>query len=237
MPKRFVFRMTYVGDLPLFLADGELRAKNSQPPQDCHQTSHAGIVSRRGGVEMAMPCGGVVNDYVPFYFSPITAMSFSIHRGNVGLRDPQGNLLRQATMDDRVFFVSDVERFRNSGLTYFFSDIACNAVAPQPRYDNDLGRIEDHVDWSLFDDGSTVATIPEIGYEGVTQWFHDRDSPPRHQNRSRKRMAEFLVRDRMPLAFVDCIVTKSNQIRDVVAAAMNGSAWDIPVLVKPGCYH
>ncbi len=53
-----------------------------------------------------MPCGGVVNDYVPFYFSPITAFTYAIYFGNVSLTAPDGTPLGKATEDDRVFLVA-----------------------------------------------------------------------------------------------------------------------------------
>jgi hypothetical protein len=92
MPSRFVFRQIYYGDLDCFLADGEIRSKNHPNMQACHQTSYQEIVDRRGTAEFQMPCGGVVNDYVAFYFSPLTAFTFTIDRGNVNLRDLDGSI-------------------------------------------------------------------------------------------------------------------------------------------------
>lgn len=80
MPDRFIFRQVYYKDLKTFLADGEVRSKNHKSPQLCHPTSYPNIVNRRGTDAYQMPCGGVVNDYVPFYFSPITAFTFTIYK-------------------------------------------------------------------------------------------------------------------------------------------------------------
>jgi hypothetical protein len=228
--------MVYYEDCALFFADGELRCKNSNQAQLCHQTSHAGIVSRRGERGILTPSGAVVNDHVAFYFSPMTGMAFSIHRRNVPLVDPTGRDLGPATMDNRVFFVANVEKFRNANLTFWFSDIACNSLAPMPAFDNDLDNLEQHVAWDLFDDGSTVGRIAEIGYPGVTQWFHNKDTPVRYQNRSQKRMAEFLVQDAIPLSMFDCIVTKSDWIKTEVRRMMQGTGINLPVYSKPGCY-
>lgn len=235
MPDRFIFRMTYYLDVPLFLRDGALHAKNHAQPQLCHQASYGEIVSRRGDTVFSTPCGRVVNDFVPFYFSPITAMAYTIHKGNVSLRAPSGCVLGAATMDDRVFFVSNVNRFRSENIPFYFTNLACNTMSIQPEYCKDLDQIENHIDWSLFDEGPRVASIPEIGYTGVTAYFANRDTE-RYRNRSAQRMAEFLVQSSYPLHLVDCIITKNEAIRAQVAAMVGNSKWNIPVIANSGCY-
>lgn len=232
---RFIFRMTYYQDCARFFDDGELRSKHHHVGQPCHQTSYPDIVSRRG-TQLATPCGRAINDHVAFYFSPMTAMAYTIHMGNVPLVSPDGVVLGKATMDDRVFFVANVEKIAKAGLPIWFSDIACNSLSPPPKYESDLAKIETHVDWSMFDDGYYTAQISEIGYSGVTRFFHDRDDPQRYANRSRKRMAEFLVRDAMPLSMFDCIITKTDWIKAQVESMMVGKGVALPVHVKTGCY-
>ncbi len=93
LPQRFIFRMTHYLDVPVFLNDGALHAKNHPNPQKCHQASYDDIVNRRGEAVFSTPCGNVVNDFVPFYFSPTTSMDYTIHRGNVCLKRPDGKNL------------------------------------------------------------------------------------------------------------------------------------------------
>lgn len=234
MPKRFIFRQIYAGDFTQFLADGEIKAKNHEIPQPCHQTSYQAIVDRRGSDEFPMPCGGVVNDYVPFYFSPITSFTYTIHKGNVPLISPDGINLGTAQDEDRIFFVCAVEDLKDSGLDFCFSDYALNSQVPQPTIEQDLNKLEGHVHWSVFDDTPTVASIPEIGYEGVCKYFAS--VPGKWQLRSQARMAEFLVRDALPLDYISCIIAKSDAMRINLQAVMDASGWDIPILSKPGCY-
>lgn len=232
---RYIFRMTHYLDCATFFADGELRSKNHGLGQPCHRTSYESIVNRRG-TDFKTPCGRPVNDHVAFYFSPLTSMAFTIAKGNVPLIGPAGAHLGMATMDDRVFFVANVEKFANAGLSYWFSDIACNSLSPPPNFDDDVGKIEGHVDWSLFDEFPMAASIAEIGYKGVTKYFADRDDPPRWANRSRKRMAEFLVRDAIPLSMFDCIITKTDWIKAQVESMMKRAGVALPVYTKSGCY-
>lgn len=236
MPDRFIFRQVYYGDLPTFLADGEIRAKNHQVAQQCHQTSYQEIVDRRGTSEFQMPCGGVVNDYVPFYFSPLTSFAYTIHRGNVPLRSPIGANLGMARDDDRIFLVCNTEAFRGTGLEICFSDFPLNSRAPVPTLENDLDKVETHVHWDVFDENPIAGRIPEIGYGGVCKYFQNQATPATRQLRSQKRMAEFLVRTAVPLDVVACIVAKSPAMKDKLQLMMDASDWDIPINVKPGCY-
>ena len=236
LPDRFIFRMVYYEDCAVFFRDGAIRSKNAQPQQPCHQTSYAQIVSRRGERGMLTPAGHVINDHVAFYFSPITSMAYTIHKGNVPLVSPSGRRLGQASMNDRVFFVANVKRFKDAGLEVWFSDIACNSMAPMPKFESDLNKLEQHVAWDLFDEDPKRAAIPEIGYNGVKNVFMNMDDPERYQNRSQKRMAEFLVKDAMPLSMFDCIITKSDSIKSEVRGMMKDTGVNLPVYSKPGCY-
>lgn len=235
LPDRFVFRQTYFGDLPMFLADGEIRAKNHHTPQLCHQTSYKEIVDRRGTDAFELPLGGVVNDYVPFYFSPLTSFTFTINRGNVPLISPTGINLESANDNDRIFFVCRIDTFQDSGLTYCFSDYPLNSVVPPPTIETDLTKLETHIHWDVFDEDQT-AKISEIGYNGVCKWFHNVALHPIRQLRSQKRMAEFLVAHAVPMSVVTCIITKSDTMRDRLQVMMEASKWNIPIYAKRGCY-
>ena len=236
LPKRFIFRQVHFEDLPTFLADGEIRAKHHRSPQLCHQASYQDIVYRRGTDEFGLPNGCVVNDFVPFYFSPITSFTYSIFMKNVPLVSPQGTYLRQACEDDRIFMVSTPQSFAGSGLFTCFSDYALNSRAPVPTIETDLMRLESHVHWDVFDGSPMVAAIPEIDYLGVCKWYHNMATPPERMTRSAKRMAEFLVHGAVPLDKITCIVAKTDVMQASLVGMMAASAWNIPILTKRGCF-
>ncbi len=236
MPERFIFRQVYFRDIDRFACDGEIRAKNHPEGQECHQTSYAEIVERRGTSEFQMPCGGVVNDYVPFYFSPITAFAYTIHKGNVKLRSPAGDVLGVARQSDRAFIVCKAEAVLQSECDCYFSSVALNSLDADVVLESAADMLADTVNWFLFDEAPITAKIPEIGYAGVCAYFRDRAMPLAHQNRSQERMAEFLVRDGLPLHLVECIVVQNENIAGEVRAMLINHDWDIPVYVKQGCF-
>lgn len=235
MPQRFIFRQVDYRDLSRFIADGAIRAKNYAPTQPCHQASYGEIVDRRNSNTYQMPCGGVVNDYVPFYFSPLTSFTYTIAQGNVTVRAPDGTPQGPSNEDQRVFFVGRPEGIHAAGLIYCFSDIALNANAPIPTVEQDLGRLEQHVNWSVFDDPPLKAAINELNYPGVCRYFKDAAVQGR-MNRSKQRMAEFLVRSEVPLHALDCIVVKSDNMKDTLQPAIDASGFALPIYVKRDCY-
>jgi hypothetical protein len=236
MPGRFLFRQIDYRDIGTFLQDGEIRAKNHASPQRCYQTSYANLVNRRGTAMFQVPGGGVVNDYVAFYFSPYTSFTCSIHRGGVEVVDPSGRNLGPSRLDDRVFVVCRATDLGNAGLNCCYSDFALNSDAFSPTISSDLSQIETHVHWNVFDDYPLTASIPEVGYEGVCKYFGSRATPPKYQLRKEQRMAEFLVHSSVPLGQVACVVTPSDGMKIKIQAEMAVSAWNIPVYAKPGCF-
>jgi hypothetical protein len=235
MPRRYLFRMTYYQNLQIYFADGYLWAKNNPNVQRGYRISYEDIVARRGTPLFATPCGANVNDFVPFYFSPITKMAYTIHCGNVALKAPDGSSLGQANMDDVAYIVVEPGVLFKSGRSCWFTDIACNSAIP-PNYENRQNKLDEHISWSLFDDTPRTALIPEIGYDGVCQWQHDRDEPVRFQQRSKRRMAEFMIKDHLRMTEVSCIMLKSLKHVKAVQSWVNASGMEIPVYAKPGCY-
>lgn len=227
--------MTYGANIARYLQDGEVRSKNHQETQLGYRTSFSDIVDRRGGPGFNTPCGRLINDFVPFYFSPATGMAFTISRNNVPLVDPQGTNLGSADSEDMVYIVADPLKIANY-CSFWFSNIACNSVAQTPIFSNDINALESHINWSLFDDNDRMGLIPEIGYTGVCRWFHDNHSKLEWINRTKIRMAEFLVRDSFPVDLIDCFVIKSTKWEHWLRQQVGLAGKSIPIHVKPGCF-
>ncbi|GGF71024.1 hypothetical protein GCM10011332_26250 [Terasakiella brassicae] len=231
---RHIFRLTYFKNIETFLRDGLVFAKNHPSAQRCWRTSYPDIVHRRGR-SFFTPDQDNINDYVPFYFSPITSMFYTIHKGNVDLKGPDDICYGKASQDGIVFLVCNTDRIASQGLPLWFTDIACNS-AFIPNFENDLSKLSTHVDWPLFEESFSKARISEIGYRGVHWDFTSKDNPMEYRNRDKKRMAEFMIKDALPMDLVDCIVVHNNGIKQQVETWMQASSFSIPVYVKSGCY-
>lgn len=236
VPERFVFRQVDYRDVPIFLADGEIRSKNHSDQQTCHQTSYQNLVQRRGTAEFRLPFGGVVNDCVAFYFSPLTSFTCAIHRGRVQVIPPNGGVPTISRLEDRVFFVANVFELYRAELECCFSNYALNSTVPEPLVISDQNLLETHINWAMFDDYPTAGSIPEIGYGGSCQYFHSKDTPERYQLRKPIRMAEFLVRTAVPLRQFACVVAPTEQRKILIQQQIQAAGYQLPVFCKPGCF-
>lgn len=236
MPERFVFRQVDYRDVPTFLADGEVRSKSHPNQQVCHQTSYQNLVQRRGTEEFQLPFGGVVNDCVAFYFSPLTSFTCAIHRGSVQVIPPNGGDPTTSQLDERVFLVAKVSALFGAGLQCCFSNYALNSTVPEPVVVNDPCLLEPHIRWELFDETPLAGSIPEIGYVGSCKYFLSKDTPERYQLRKPIRMAEFLVQTAVPLHLFACVVAPNEQRKTLVQQAVQAAGYQLPVFSKPGCF-
>lgn len=236
MPERFVFRQVDYRDLSIFLADSEVRSKNHASPQLCHQTSYIDIVQRRGTNQFQLPNGGVVNDCVAFYFSPLTSFTCAIHRGSVDVISPNGAATTKSRLEDRVFLVAKVSDLYLAGLQCCFSNFALNSTVPKPEVVNDPRLLETHIRWELFDDHPLVGGIPEIGYSGSCKYFLNKDTPEKYQLRKPIRMAEFLVQDAVPMNLFACVVASNPEQQTRIQNKFQAANYSVPVFSKPGCF-
>jgi hypothetical protein len=226
--------MTHVNNLETYFRDGCIRANNQTPIQKGFQTSYRNIVARRG-TDFFAPCGSSVNDFVPFYFSPATSMAYVISKGSVGLVGPDGEDLGIANMDDLAFVVCDVEKVAKNIPNFWFTNIACNSGIT-PSYENDIGKLEQHVAWHLFDDAYRMGHIPEIGYDGACKFCTDSDFNALWANRTKQCMAEFLIKENFPMDLAECVVIKQSSRKSDVESWISNAGLPTPVLVKSGCY-
>lgn len=183
-----------------------------------------------------MPGECVVNDYVQFYFSPLTAFTYTIMLRNIPLRSPSNEFLGQAQEVDRLFVVYRVDDLQHSILDLCFSNYALNSRAPMPVIERNIANLEAHVFWDVFDDHPMTGLIPEVGYNGVCKYFKDSANPIKYQNRSSKRMAEFLIKESVPINLACCIIAKTDEMGQKARTMIDASNVDIPVYVKPRCY-
>jgi len=128
-----------------------------------------GVKAWRRTKNISVGPGGVTADYVPFYFAPRSPMLFKISRGGVE-QYPEGR------QDPLVHLVTAVDVVEGLGVPFVFSDGNC-AKSITEVFD-DLSHL-DKVDWPLMKE----------------RYWNDTASDG---DRMRRRMAEFLVYDRVP---------------------------------------
>lgn len=164
------------------------------------------IQGQRAGIEVPIGPKGCLHDYVPFYFAPRSPMLYTINRGNVP-GCPNGQR-------DVIYLVTSAESIKNSGLDYVFTD--GHGIMEVTRFFDDLNSL-DQVDWDIM----------------RARYWRDTNEDG---DRRRRRQAEFLVHERMPLDLLAAIGVRNQSQVALVRAAMP-SCTDVKVLVKPEWYY
>ncbi len=135
-----IYRIIHIDNLNVILQRGGIYAHNFTP-DDGRQyriIHNSEIQSRRG--ETALHCGpcGVMHDYVPFYFGPISPMLLQLHTGRVaGYSEGQEPI---------IYLVSTVQSVQESGTQFIFSD--GHGIAHFTSWFSNLSDLH-KVDWTM----------------------------------------------------------------------------------------
>ncbi len=205
MPK--VFHITHLQNLHSIVTEGGLVCDRESARVNAVGIAHAHIKERRAQRVVRAGPGGNLCDYVPFYFAPRSPMLYAIHGGFVeGYQGGQAGV---------IHLVSSVERVRDAGLRFVFTDGHAD-MEISGFFENlgDLGKI----DWSIMSE---------------TYW-HDTDEDG---DRKRRRQAEFLVHQFFPLTLMTEIGVINQAMGRRVEQAL-GSAGHLPaVTVRRDWYY
>ncbi len=203
-----VLHMTHGRNLHGILAAGGLWSPNHMPialqPQSI---AHEGIQTRRASKVVPVGPGGVLHDYVPFYFGVRSPMLYANHRGRVP-SNPDGQRLL-------VHLVTTVERIVAQGLEWAFTD--GHAVIGYTRFFADAADL-DQVDWQTVN---------------AEYWFDTAEDP----DRKRRKQAEFLVFRFVPIAALVEVIVCDDEVAKVVRKILTTSGCGLPVWVEPSFYY
>lgn len=168
-----ILHITNVANLARIAQVGGLCSPNHMPASVSPSSSaHASIQDKRAQTLVPVGPGGVVHDYVPFYFGELSPMLFAIKNGRV-----QGVPADQRPM---IYLVSEVESVAAQRHDWVFTD--GHAIVKLTRFFDDLRHLT-QVDWTMV---------------GERYWRDNPDDP----DRKRRKQAEFLVHRFFPLSLV-----------------------------------
>jgi len=136
--KALIWRIIHRQNIPWILRNG-LQSESSTVKADAWVViGNEDLISRRRQRAVPVPPGGVLSDYIPFYFTPFSPMMYNIHTGWAGVRKVPNR--------DIVILVSSLHKAAELGLQYVFTDR--HAYSQTARYFNQISEL-DNVDWPL----------------------------------------------------------------------------------------
>ncbi|MCZ8408144.1 DUF4433 domain-containing protein [Achromobacter dolens] len=215
-----IFHITAIANLASIFQKGGLTCKlaldSSQQPYS--NIAYQSVQARRATREVVVGPGGVVHDYVPFYFAPRSPMLRTIEGGNV-----QGCPWRQ---NDIVHLESTVQSVVNAELPFVFFDR--NASLQYSRASANIADLETAVAWDLLQEAPAL--------DGFCKYWNSISGHPRYSERMEYRQAEFLVHRWFPLEHVTKIGVANAQAQASVQQLLQTYGIKMQVAVKPEWY-
>lgn len=206
--KDLLFHFTHVSNLATIAQDGLHCDSNvTAAGRSITEVGDQKIKSRRRCRIVPISPGGVVADYVPFYFAERSPMLYAIHMNNV--KTYSGG------QDEVVYLVTTVDAVVEHKLAFVFTNR--NAVLSIARYGNNLADLDSYVDWPLMQ----------------SQWFKN---TPEEPDRRERRMAELLVHRHVPWSAIIGVAAKTEKLRRQTLTTLATVGVTTPVKIKSGWY-
>jgi hypothetical protein len=188
----------------VYLERGALHAPNHQPTNGLKYRTIHNIEIQQSRRQRDIQCepGGVIHDYVSFYFGPRSPMLYLLHINRV-----EGYLDGQAPI---IYLVSTAQAVQESGAQFVFSD--GHGIASFTRWFNDLGDLN-RLDWDTI---------------YAQYWESDVDD----MDRKRRKQSEFLVHRRCDWSIISEIGVINNTMKEKVEVIMKGYKKELQRLVN-----
>lgn len=206
-PLPWVYHFTHVTNLPSVIEHGLLSdtlASNLLETEIGNRT----IKAQRARRAVPIPPGGVVADYVPFYYATRSPMMYAIHRGNVETYTDG--------CDRLVYLRVSLDRLLAWHPAVVGTDR--NAVLATASFVSGFTAMLKAVDWPLMK---------------ARQWANTHEDPDRRE----RRQAECLAHRHVPWELVGGIGVKTEPVAAEVRASLARlGRTGIDVLVRPDLY-
>lgn len=201
-----LYHFTHAANIQRILADEALLA--NRLAHTARDIGDSDIKRARRSCFVQCGPGGVIADYVPFYFAPRSPMLYRLHAA--GRNGPNGSGQRPL-----VYLVTTIERVTSSGGGFVFTN--ANARAQRTLFCDDISQLDEYVDWELM---------------GAEYWNDTVEQP----DRKSRRQAEFLVFERLPVDRLGRIGVIDERVAGVMRHLLDHAGFDIRVDVTPDWY-
>lgn len=204
--KAFIFRIVHVANVRWILEHG-MHCRNSADKDPNHvNIGNISLISRRASHPVPIPPGGMLSDYVPFYFTPFSPMMYNIHTGWGGIPKQHNK--------DIVIFVSTIHRINELKLPFVFTNQ--HAYLADTEFYSDIVNL-DKIDWPLL----------------RSRNFKTDDADPGRQSRYQ---AEALIHHHIPLTALNGIGCYNDSVKNSIVEMVGACGQNIDVKAVPGWY-
>ncbi len=205
-----IYHITHINNLTSILNSGGLIANSRLRQERINylDIAHESIQDRRARIRVPCGAGGVLHDYVPFYFAPRSPMLYAIHKRKV-----EGYAQGQNPV---IHLVSEAEAIEARALAFAFTD--GHGIMSYTQFSDDLEDLG-MVDWQIME---------------AKYWNNVTDDD---NDRKRRRQAEFLVHQFCPWRLITEIGVINTTIETQVRQILQNVKYQPPVRVYPNWYY
>ncbi len=204
--KARLFRIVHVDCVPWILDHGiHCRSSATQDPNYIN-IGNPELIDKRSRRVVPVPPGGVLSDYVPFYFTPRSIMMYNIHTGHQGI-------VRRENREIAIL-VTSVERVLATGATFRFTNQ--HAYPPETEFFSDRAQL-DRIDWRILN----------------ARLFRKDDSDP---GRALRYQAEGLVHRHVPVSALIGIACYDDAITAKLQGEVKKRGLELAVKTTPHLY-
>jgi hypothetical protein len=206
-PERaLIFRIIHRANLEWVLEHGLHCGNSATRSTGWVSIGNQELIGKRAHWPVKAAPGGVLNDYVPFYFTPFSVMMHNINTG--------WNGVAKHPKQDILILVAGLRRVAALGLTWLFTDSHANN--PLVNCYRDLADL-DRVDWQILQ---------------ARDFKRDSDDPAKFG----RYQAEALIHRHCPLQGLSGIVCYDEHAKIAVEQAVAALKLPLPVAKRPGWY-
>ncbi len=200
-----LYRIVHIDNVDFLLTNGIFTKNHRNRDPNYINIGDNTLIEQRDDYPVGItPPGGTLGEYIPFYFGPLSPMLLNIKTGHRGIR--------QRPQSDIVYICCKLDDVIANCTEWCFTNGHAKTLITE--FYNKI-KFLDKIDWDLV---------------GARYWLNNEDD----YGRMRKKQAEFLVKEKVPVVCINSIVVFDDKKRIFIESIIKRLGLNIPVNVNPG---
>jgi len=201
-----IFRIAHIDNVPWILDHG-LHCRNAlERDPNYVEIGNPELIVKRAHRAVFVPPGGVLSDYIPFYFTPHSPMLLNIKTGYQGIT--------KRPMNEIVIMVSSLPTLVAREIPFVFTDR--HAYLQTASFFSDLAQL-DRIPWDLLQNRDFKKDVYDPG-------------------KFERYQAEALVHQHLPVSALSGIICHGDAQKTFLQAEVEKRQHKLQVAVKPNWY-
>lgn len=204
----WLYRIVHIDNVEHILRNGMFTHNHPNADPDYINIGDISIIEQRDKRAVRInPPGGILGEYIPFYFGFLSPMLLNIKTGYRGIT--------QRPQSDVVYICCKLEDIIANCREWFYTD--GHVIPSITLYFNNLADL-DKIDW-------------DIVFERY--WRDNEDD----YDRKRRKQAEFLVKTHVPVECIGEIVVYDDNSRRIIETLKNRLRLHLPIKINQDYYY